>query len=344
MNPTPGSSDDGIPPAIPAPLPLQRPLETAISGFWRRVGAFCVDSIALGVVGAVLGYIFFDTFAHLGAWARMVGFLIAVVYLTWGNSVLGKGKTLGKRVLQIEVVDANRRYISVGRAAIRAIVLVTPFFLNGVTTTPSFSFVTILVLVLGPVLGASILYLAAFNRRTRQSVHDLVTGTYVVHADKSAPLPGPIWRGHFAVLGAIAVLFIGASIAVRSVVSATFLSRLLATREALLATGKFHDAGVYVGTTYGLFNGVTRQTTYMQVTVLCKTRPTDYVAVAEEVAKLTLANDPNTEKKNSLNVTVRYGYDIGIARGWLGWATTLSPAQWRNGAARTQPSTPIAGH
>jgi uncharacterized RDD family membrane protein YckC len=343
MNADPGPSDNGSLPSLPAPLPLHRPPEPTISGFWRRFGASCLDSFVLGVVGVVLGYAFFDSFAHWGAWARLVGYVIAVAYLTWGNGVLGKGQTVGKRMLHIEVVDVNRRHISVGRAAVRALVLATPFFLNGVTTT-SFSVITIVVFLLCPVLGGSIVYLAAFNRRTRQSVHDLVTGSYVVHAGMSAaPRPERIWRGHFVVLSAIAVLFIGAAVALQVVVPKTFLSRLLATREALLATGKFHDAGVYVGTNYSSFNGVKRQASFMQVTVISKTRPTDYVATADEVAKLVLASDPEAGQKDALVVMIRYGYDIGIARGWLAWHSTLSPTQWRAGAARAQPHAPVPG-
>lgn len=49
-----------------------------ISGFWRRIGAFVIDSAILGGAGYGLGLIFEKQFVELGGWSRLVGFCIAL--------------------------------------------------------------------------------------------------------------------------------------------------------------------------------------------------------------------------------------------------------------------------
>ena len=44
-----------------------------IAGFWRRLGAFVIDLILLGIVGVILGALLFDTFARMGAYAKLRG-------------------------------------------------------------------------------------------------------------------------------------------------------------------------------------------------------------------------------------------------------------------------------
>ena len=68
-------------------------LENPISKFWTRILAMSLDSILLGVVGAVLGFSLFDMFAQMGVWARLVGFPIAFFYFGILNSGIGNGQT-----------------------------------------------------------------------------------------------------------------------------------------------------------------------------------------------------------------------------------------------------------
>jgi len=47
-------------------------------------------------------------------------------------------------------------------------------------------------------LGGALVYLYVFNRRTRQSLHDLAAGTFVVAARHSGGIRERIWRPHLA--------------------------------------------------------------------------------------------------------------------------------------------------
>ena len=77
-------------------------------------------------------------------------------------------------------------------------ILSTPFLLNGAALLDAilFSFFAYILSLL--VFGGlfSVFYLYLFNRRTRQSLHDLVAGTFVVHTRADFERPENIWKPH----------------------------------------------------------------------------------------------------------------------------------------------------
>jgi uncharacterized RDD family membrane protein YckC len=184
---------------------IEFPPDREIGSLWRRIVAFLIDSIVVGIAGTLIALPFFDFFSRLGAWGRLVGFCLAVPYFVLLNSRIGDGQTLGKRAMHLQVVNATGEPIPVSKSFIRYLVLGAPFFLNGlrlpITRTPQIVTYLLTGVIFG--LGATTIYLVLFNRRARQGVHDLAAGSYVADADKSGALVvHSIWRGHWAVLGA----------------------------------------------------------------------------------------------------------------------------------------------
>jgi len=80
-----------------------------ISGFWGRLLAIVLDGFVLGIVGFVSGLFFFDFYARLGGWGRLIGFGADSMYFGILNSGIGKGQTIGKRIMKIEVYKQIRR-------------------------------------------------------------------------------------------------------------------------------------------------------------------------------------------------------------------------------------------
>ena len=98
--------------------------QRVISGFWRRLLALFLDLVVLGVAFQVLesgasGKILVDgrafvvgPFWSLGGWSHLVATCVALVYFGVLNSSIAWGQTIGKRVMQIQVIDRSGHAIS----------------------------------------------------------------------------------------------------------------------------------------------------------------------------------------------------------------------------------------
>lgn len=174
-----------------------------LTGFWRRLAAFVMDWIVLALVGNILGQVLFEPLAAIGAWDRVVGFVIALVYFGWFDSGRAGSGTPGKRVAGLVVVDKTGRPISLLRSVARAALLTAPFLFNSMSpVSTGASLAERAVNGLGGGLVIAALYYAACNRRTRQGLHDLATGTFVVYGSASQPSIDGLapWRPHMLIV------------------------------------------------------------------------------------------------------------------------------------------------
>lgn len=182
-----------------------------ICGFWRRTLAFLVDMILLWLTGYMLGLQLLSVFAKMGRWGCLVGYAIAMAYLGLLNSRLGKGQTLGKRLVQIHVVGQDGQFISPARSLLRTGLLVSLYLLSPLDTQPlSLSPLHMLFMLVSGGLHVGAAYFYLFNRRTRQTLHDLVARTCVVRdvSEGRLSLP-PVARVHYVVSGGLTVLLTG---------------------------------------------------------------------------------------------------------------------------------------
>ncbi len=309
--------------------------ELGISGFWRRLGAFFIDSIMLGIVGLILGIFFGDYFAQFGGWGRAIGFPIAAMYFTIMNSSLSNGQTLGKKVLNIQVINKDGKLLSPIQSFFRYSILGAPYFLNGAQFSEE-----ILSSILGYFLsfavfgmGLSIVYLFIFNRRTRQSLHDIIMGTCVVYSGAKDKLETKsIWVVHYAVCAillfalALAPLFNG------NLAKSDFFSALSETRSEILSLPEVVSANINDGkSTFTSFTkDKTTTTYYISTNVMLLTDQIEDEDVAVKIAKIILEQHPEAHKRNIIQVILTYGYDIGIASKWRNNKYSFSPSEWGN--------------
>lgn len=338
-DPVPPPPPSAPPPFDPPPLPAR-----AISGFWRRLVAFWLDGLIVGVVGLVIGIAFYDALSRMGLWGRLVGFPISLLYFGLGNSASNQGKTVGKRVMGIEVVDAAGNYLSFGRSLIRSLVLSVPFVLNGVFIPADFTpgviaaLVVLAIVVLGGIF--SICYLFLFNRRTRQSLHDLAVGSWVVRAGATGPVPPQrVWRGHLVVAAVACVVFaVGTGLMGRLKNSATF-GPLLELTSQLQREPHVKTASVMGGTTINYAKGSSHRVTHLSIMVVVDRTPEDFDRAALALARPALADDRLLSGKDWMSVTIVHGFDIFIARWHVSRTITHTPQEWRDlNDSATEPS------
>ncbi|HKK01091.1 MAG TPA: RDD family protein [Desulfuromonadales bacterium] len=318
--------------AVPTPPPataqVSAPLPQAqIAGFWLRSFAFVLDTIFLAGFGWVLGAAFFEQFVRMGQAGRLIGLAVGILYFGLLDSAVGRGQTPGKRLMGIRVIDAaGSGPIPLARAALRYLVFSLPFFCNNLTLP--FNNQT-LVLLLGLIvfgMGGVAVYLYLFNRRTRQSLHDLATRTLVVRSKPvGAPPAATIWRGHLVAAGLWIVLIGGGSLSgVSRLTQMQPFPDLLALQQSLLKTPGISAVRVGSGVLYG--DG--EKSGWTTVTVTVNERKLYSEETADQVAAITLSQYPEAKQRSRLTVTVVYGYDIGISSAWKSINYSRSPEKW----------------
>lgn len=311
----------------------------AISGFWRRACAFVLDGCFLGVIGSISGFALYGFYAGLGGWGRLIGFAVALAYFGVFNSSLGKGATFGKRLMGIEVVDAKGNPISLARSLARYCVLGVPYFLNGAPIRlpgpPLLGGTTLSLIILG--VGGFDAYLLVFNRRTRQSLHDLLVGTYVTRVGGSgAPHIQPLWRGHLAIAGIWCVAALGLGAVGPLVFKIRALQEILVVQRKLETLENVGSATVNAVGGWASNNGTSVKVSSLDVSAAMKMRPPDYEREARTLAAAVLAVYPKILERDTLGVTVSYGYDIGISKSSISETFKHRPQEWMGliGAAK----------
>lgn len=283
-----------------------------IAGFWRRLAALVIDSIVGGVAGWLLGLPFFDTLVQLGPWGRAIGFVVAVAYFGVLNSRIGGGQTLGKMAMGIEVIGRDGEHLPLPRSLARAAVLCVPVFLNGASFPPgvlmSFWIFPLSVLVFGG-FGA-IVYLYLFNRRTRQSLHDLAVDSYVVRHEtfESWSFP-PVWRTHLIVAAALAVASAGVPIATGALAQMPVFQNLITAYQEIVRLP--HVRSALVTANVSSWNDAPARHEVRVIMSLDKPMLEDK-RLAERAARIVLARVPDAKDKHAIRVDLVYGYDIGF--------------------------------
>jgi len=307
-------------------------MQYEIAGFWRRGGAFFIDVVILGLLGLFLGLFFSQQFVALGGWGRAVGFPIAAIYFAILNSRIGGGQTLGKRVLKIRVVDKTGEFLNFPKSTLRYFIIGIPFFLNGAMVPESFlypvGFYLLSLLVFG--FGLSIIYLIVFNRNTRQSLHDIVTGTYVVRKRMgSTQTIKPIWTVHYAVCGIFMVFALCAPVFIGKLSQNDFFSELTKTREQIQIIPQVVFATIQDGhSTFSPADGESKTTTYLSTHVLIGNQNVEDEGLAAKIANTILETHKEAHQRNLIQVVLTHGYDIGIASRWNSYRYSFAPEYW----------------
>ena len=144
------------------------------AGFWRRVLAYLIDILPIGIIITAIFYLFFGfdevvnarfsnpgdfnarvDFLRIRNYIRDLSFAIWIIYsIIFESSKLQA--TYGKRLIGLTAVDKDGAQLSVFRSLGRNL----------------FKFISLIVLGLGFIL-------VAFTKK-KQGWHDLVAGTYII--------------------------------------------------------------------------------------------------------------------------------------------------------------------
>src|SRR5579859_1408586 len=135
----------------------QRPAGDQVhyAGFWRRVAAYLIDIVLIGLAWGAIAAITNGTGVPQGSGALWVIRIVTLLYFVLMESSMHQA-TLGKMVMRICVVDLGGNPIGFGKALSRNI-------------GKSLSFLICFIGVLMVPFSA-----------TKQALHDRISGTYVI--------------------------------------------------------------------------------------------------------------------------------------------------------------------
>ncbi len=237
------------------------------------------------------------------------------------------------------MVDAQGRALSPARGAVRFAVFGVPYFLNGSVLPMNVATfaggVPFAALALGGMLALA--YLLVFNRRTRQSLHDLAVGAFVVRlASGARPAPGPArtWGGHRVIAGALIVLAGATPLMFPQLMRIPMFADLQLLYLHLADQPELRSVNVFasVETRYGAH--VESRAAHVLLIQATIAKPlTDYVPLSTRLAGIALKVYPNAARENRIVVRLSHGYDIGIASSWTSNDLALTPEQWADRVA-----------
>jgi uncharacterized RDD family membrane protein YckC len=305
------------------------PIKTA--GRWRRFFAFAIDMLILGLGGLAAGAILAKPFTALGPWGRLLGFAIAVAYFGYTQSSKGGGQSLGMRVLGLKLIRQDGGLLDLRQAVARAAIFCVAYFLSGLSTYLSGGnqWINGILSTLLFAVYFSILYLLLFNRRTRQSLHDLAFGAYVVRtAPGPLALPTlPVWRGHATIAGGvIIVLTVGGLLATLPIWPNNPFTSMLQLQRAVARMPGVYEVAVAVS--FQQSKGVTAPILNISSTI--DGSVSDREALARRIARTALDNYPNAQNLRAVTVRLSSGYDIGIAQSYRSWNYSFPPIAWKS--------------
>lgn len=306
---------------------------SSISKLWTRIGALLIDLVILAGFGLLLGLVIPNFLIRLGNYGLLFGWMIAIVYQTLFDSKLLNGQTIGKKAVNIRVVNKNGNTISIGRSFLRSLILWTPYFflkfpVPSIFTHPVLSFIKILFLS-SILLGIVIIYM--FNKGTRQSLHDLIVQTFVVRTERDAvALQFPeATKSAFYIYGSLWVILAG--------FFAIFVFQPNGNNDVAPGISQKIEniKGVFrssaVDYRHFTFSDNPTTTRLFRVSLRVPKIPGGNLVNNNKVRKaieIVLKNEKNIDQFNDISVSFVKGFDIGIAFRSNARTISESPAKW----------------
>lgn len=321
---------------------IKEPPQTSIAGFWRRLFAFIIDGFIVAIPLLILGFAFRDIAFSLGPWGRIIGYALIIPYWGYFNSEKRSGQTPGKQVAKIAVVDNSNQYFSMGKSFLRAFILGLIFMLNG-WAVPLFQNPIIAIVLAIIVVGGTLalIYGLVFNRTTRQGIHDLLVGSYVINAPPDLEAATPrIPRIHqritFGLLGiglliGIVGLLVQRSQPTLGIVETGEWEEIQELQSSLMEEGEFFSVGVNRVNRSQIGNSTVLRDLNIEVwaKTSCRRNPGYCDDLVEQVAHTAFEKYDNIENLSGMRIAVVNRFDLGLANGNLTRGTARSMEDWQ---------------
>ncbi|MFK7803374.1 MAG: RDD family protein [Anaerolineae bacterium] len=304
------------------------PKDSIIAGFWRRLFAFMIDGFIIGVPLITLGFVFSDIFYPLGPWGRIIGYGIVLIYFGYFNSDRSSEESWGKRILGLMVVDKSQNNLSIGKSFLRTLILVLILMLNG-WAVPIFGNQVVAILVTVIVFGGSLtlLYGLIFNRTTRQPLHDLLVGSYVIRNRPGISIEIPdipkihksITYGLLAagLISPLLVFFAAQGVLSSLDVEDGDLEQLGVIQQAIWEDENYFGVGVQRNDRINGLTGDRSRSLDIEIWTgrVCSKPVSNCGQIIDDAAEIAFQEFSNIEQLDGMRISVINRFDLGLATG-----------------------------
>lgn len=273
---------------------------------FRRIFAFIIDLIILGTTCTVLGKYLITYFSGTPFIFHLIGTFICLFYFSIFNSNILDGKTIGKMICSLQVTNLSNQPITFLRAFSRSCIFAIPLCFTGYLQSLSQQSLGLSIL---KALLISILiinfYLIIFNRKTSQSLHDILSNTQVQNPKNYFVAKPPIWKTHYIVSIVLLVIIFINSIWLHSKTDSVDIEKLGLSRsiQSLSIENRYLSLGETISQNNILiFNVDTHQ------------ELNDRDFISQQIMALKSAH-PKLFKENKINqIQLNSSYQFGLAK------------------------------
>lgn len=309
-----------------------------------RFAAYLIDILLLGVFGMILGLLLRSSFAKMGYQGLLVGFSISIAYFGFGNSKVFKGQTVGKKTLNLRVVNSDYSTLSVWKSLLRSSVYTIPyFFLNYRIigwSELSASYVGKSIICLSFLIVLPIHLI--INTPTRQALHDLFLGTYVINTDGYSEVPlGKSRILPTTITGIIALLLITLFVFlnIRNKNNNLVVQELAPLKEKIDNLDKVAYSAISrnTSTTRQFGSDEISRSNYLRLNIIIKDNlisgasPNDIekISPVKDAIKIVLSDYEELNNLDYIQVSLMYGFNIGISKSSRSLTSSYSVDEWR---------------
>lgn len=303
-------------------------------GFWRRSLAFVIDTILISVPLYIFGWIFYDFFASIGPWGRMLGIFPALFYFGLLNSEHGQGQTIGKRIFGLRVLNKENKQITLGQSLARYSVLLIPLHLSGINfdidESSVFWMAPLFLITVSAFVGFFFYHI--FNFANRENLHDFLTGTHVANASGTIDPPTtPRWL-HYIFAGICVVLLSFVTFQTYQTLSGQTTEtakRLISIQEIVSQHPAVRTSGVSIGTQYNKSRSEPGHSfEYISITVWPTVDQEEFEPEISKLFQTLKAEAPYIMDYHVISIHVVTGFQFGFARYSKTTNHRHSPSEW----------------
>jgi uncharacterized RDD family membrane protein YckC len=283
----------------------------------KRILALIIDFIILGIIGAISGLFFENFYASIGIYGTLIGSSITILYFSILQSSTGKGQSLGKKAIGVKVTDLNGNYLSNESSFLRSFILYFPIM--NIEILSNGNKMIIVLLILTTIILASI-YFILINK-SRRSLHDILTKSIVINKDiETFEIDEENDRSNKKLIPIIIISVILICTGIYQSFGDTKLNELLVTKEKIENLhGVISVSKAESSTSTTTFSDENKSpVTYSAISIVVRIDneeeannfESEYFEKFYEIVK---NNIPDYNKVDAVNITLYYGYNIGIS-------------------------------